>query len=115
MTKVKIKLDDGVELPLYATKGSVGFDLTARSLKKLYKGTMDIDPSLLVRSIENNKHFMLREFERALVGTGVYIELPEGKELQIRPRSGITLKRGLLVSLGTIDSKLNYFPQSCFC
>lgn len=48
----------------------------------------------------------LAPLERALVPTGLYIELPQGIEAQIRPRSGLALKRGLtlLNSPGTIDS-----------
>lgn len=48
----------------------------------------------------------LRPLERALVPTGLFIELPNGYEAQIRPRSGLAAKRGLtmLNSPGTIDS-----------
>jgi len=43
---------------------------------------------------------------RALIGTGLYVELPEGYEMQVRPRSGLALKQGLTVlnSPGTIDA-----------
>ena len=49
----------------------------------------------------------LRPLERALVPTGLFIELPGGYEAQIRPRSGLAAKRGLtmLNSPGTIDSE----------
>lgn len=48
----------------------------------------------------------LQPMERTLVPTGLYLELPEGYEAQIRPRSGLAIKRGLtmLNSPGTIDS-----------
>lgn len=48
----------------------------------------------------------LQPLERALLPTGLYIELPQGYEAQIRPRSGLALKRGLTVlnSPGTIDA-----------
>ena len=48
----------------------------------------------------------LQPLQRALIPTGVYIELPEGYECQIRPRSGLALKRGLTVlnTPGTIDA-----------
>ncbi len=48
----------------------------------------------------------LQPMERRLIPTGLYIELPQGYEAQIRPRSGLSLKRGLTVlnSPGTIDA-----------
>ena len=48
----------------------------------------------------------LQPLERRLIPTGLYIELPVGYEAQIRPRSGLALKRGLTVlnTLGTIDA-----------
>jgi len=48
----------------------------------------------------------IKPFERALVKTGLYIELPEGFEAQIRPRSGLALKNGISIpnSPGTIDA-----------
>ena len=71
-------------LPEYATQGSSGMDIRA--------------------SLETAK--TLRSLERALIPTGLFIELPEGYEAQIRPRSGLALKQGItcLNSPGTIDS-----------
>jgi len=48
----------------------------------------------------------LQPFERTLVPTGLFIELPEGYEAQVRPRSGLALKQGItcLNSPGTVDS-----------
>lgn len=71
-------------LPRYETPGSAGMDLRAHL----------------------NEPVVLAPLERALVPTGLFIELQEGYEAQIRPRSGIALKRGLtmLNSPGTIDS-----------
>ena len=53
-----------------------------------------------------NDAIMLQPLERRLVSTGLYIELPEGYEAQIRPRSGLAIKFGLtcLNTPGTIDS-----------
>lgn len=71
-------------LPEYATAGSSGMDLRA------------------------NLHapVTLKSLERMLVPTGLFIELPEGYEAQIRPRSGAAIKQGLtcLNSPGTIDA-----------
>lgn len=71
-------------LPAYATPQSAGMDLCA----------------FLEQPI------ILRPMQRALVHTGLYIELPEGYEAQIRPRSGLALKKGITVlnSPGTIDA-----------
>lgn len=70
--------------PEYATNYSAGLDL---------KANLEI-------SIE------LKPLERKLIGTGIFLEIPEGYEAQIRPRSGLALKKGLTVlnSPGTIDS-----------
>ena len=100
--KIKIVLEEGVEAPLYETVGIVGLDLRWNKLLKLYNGSKDLPIHILNHSLAKG-YMMLRGQERALLGTGIFMELPEGTEFQIRPRSGITLKRGLLVSIGTID------------
>jgi dUTP pyrophosphatase len=53
-----------------------------------------------------DKDINLRPLERALVGTGIYIELPEGYEAKIRPRSGLAIRKSITVlnSPGTIDA-----------
>jgi dUTP pyrophosphatase len=72
------------ELPFYATALSAGMDLRA----------------------ELEKSLVLQRGERTLVPTGLFIELPEGYEAQIRPRSGLAFKHGVTVlnSPGTIDA-----------
>ena len=71
-------------LPAYATALAAGMDLRA-----------NIDEPL-----------MLKPLERILVPTGLYLQLPEGYEAQLRPRSGLALRHGitLLNSPGTIDA-----------
>lgn len=71
-------------LPAYATEGSAGMDLRANVEEPV----------------------TLRAGERRLIPTGIYIALPAGYEAQVRPRSGLALKKGigLLNSPGTIDS-----------
>lgn len=71
-------------LPEYATADSAGLDLRA-----------NLDAPIV-----------LKPLERCLVPTGLYIALPQGTEAQIRPRSGLALKRGVTVlnSPGTIDA-----------
>lgn len=82
--KVKIINRSKHELPSYATGAAAGMDLRA-----------NIDASIILRSLE-----------RALVATGLFVELPVGYEAQIRPRSGLAFKNGLTVlnSPGTIDA-----------
>ena len=81
---VKIVNKGPHELPAYGTPQSAGMDLRAW-----------LDEPLT-----------LQPLERALVHTGIYVELPPGYECQIRPRSGLALKRGLTVlnTPGTIDA-----------
>jgi dUTP pyrophosphatase len=71
-------------LPEYATPGSAGMDIRASLIETL----------------------QLKPMERFLVPTGLYIELPDGYEAQVRPRSGLAIKQGLtcLNSPGTVDS-----------
>lgn len=56
---------------------------------------------------------VLKPMERAMVKTGLFIELPEGHEAQVRPRSGLALKKGITVlnSPGTIDA--DYRGEIC--
>lgn len=84
MLSVKIVNQSKHENPQYATQGSAGMDLRA--------------------NIE--KPITLQPLERCLVPTGIFIQLPEGYEGQIRPRSGLSIKKGitLINSVGTIDS-----------
>ena len=78
-------------LPEYATSYSAGMDLRA-----------NIDEPV-----------ELKPLERKLIPTGLFIELPEGYEAQIRPRSGLAIKKGITVlnSPGTIDA--DYRGEVC--
>ena len=79
---VKIKLNEGVECPVYAHEGDSGFDILANRTVKFSK------------------------FQTKLVSTGIYLEIPEGYECQVRPRSGVSLKTPFRIANapGTIDS-----------
>ena len=81
---VKIVNKSGMDLPAYATPLSAGVDLRAA----------------LSESIT------LAPLERALVPTGLYMQIPEGYEGQVRPRSGLAAKHGITVlnSPGTVDA-----------
>lgn len=99
--KVKVINDSNLELPAYAHKGDAGIDLRADLSTGFNELTADgaawDDVSKCVRLFPGG---------RCLISTGIRIELPEGYELQIRPRSGLALKNGISVlnSPGTIDS-----------
>jgi len=82
--KVKIINKSKHDLPKYSTALSAGMDLRANISEKV----------------------MLEPLERTLIPTGLFIELPAGYEAQIRPRSGLALKKGLSIpnAPGTIDS-----------
>ena len=82
--KVRV-VHDSIELPNYETTSSAGMDLRAY----LPDESITLEPK-----------------QRVLVGTGLYFEIPEGFEVQIRPRSGLALKQGITVlnSPGTIDA-----------
>jgi dUTP pyrophosphatase len=89
MTTIKCSWANGADqalgLPAYATSGAAGADLRAN----LPDGPIMIEP-----------------MARALVSTGLHMEIPQGFEVQIRPRSGLALKHGIMLpnSPGTIDS-----------
>ena len=62
------------------------------------------DSGFYLRACLGEKEVILQPFERMLIPTGLYFELPMGYELQIRPRSGHSFKTGLMAILGTVDT-----------
>ena len=82
--EVKIVNTSNNPLPEYATTGASGMDLRAALTTPL----------------------VLKSMERKLIPTGLFIELPQGYEAQVRPRSGLAIKQGItcLNTPGTIDS-----------
>ena len=90
--KLKIVNTSNNPLPAYETVNSAGMDLRAW----LPEGPVTLQP-----------------LQRALVPTGLFMEIPEGYEGQVRPRSGLALKSGITVlnSPGTIDA--DYRGQVC--
>lgn len=76
------------ENPTYAKPGDSGMDLRAWITKP--------DIPFLATSDFDNK-ILLKPLERKLVHTGIYVELPYGYEIQVRPKSGQALKKGLVV------------------
>lgn len=81
---VKVVREDGVKLPVYMTEGAAGMDVYAHMEEGVTLGSL----------------------ERAMVPTGIKMEIPFGYEVQVRPRSGLAAKHGisLVNTPGTIDS-----------
>jgi dUTP pyrophosphatase len=87
---VKVKkfshYDESFALPTYETTGAAGADVRA--------------------SLGNGEKLLIQPGERVLIPTGLSMEIPHGYEIQVRPRSGLSFKTGLMVlnAPGTIDS-----------
>lgn len=89
--KVKIINKSKYGLPVYKHSGDAGCDLYA-----------NIDEQITLRSLE-----------RAMIPTGIFVSVPEGYEMQVRPRSGLAAKHGVTVlnTPGTVDS--SYTGEVC--
>ena len=81
--------DEGLGLPSYETAGAAGADIRAN-----------------LKPEDRETGFILDRMHRAIVPTGLRMEIPAGFEVQIRPRSGLALKQGITLpnTPGTIDS-----------
>lgn len=82
--KVKVINHSGFELPTYETPGAAGMDIHAAISEPI----------------------VLQPLERRLIPTGLRVQLPQGYEMQIRPRSGLALKHGISIvnTPGTVDA-----------
>ncbi|MHC1779585.1 MAG: dUTP diphosphatase [Bacteroidales bacterium] len=82
--EIKVLNRSAFPLPQYATEHSAGMDLRANTQESI----------------------VIKPLERVLVPTGLHIQLPEGYEAQIRPRSGLAIKHGIGIvnAPGTIDA-----------
>jgi dUTP pyrophosphatase len=83
---IRLPHAEGLALPAYETTGSAGMDLRA--------------------AVSEDRPILILPDRRALVPTGLILEIPDGYEGQVRPRSGLALKQGVtcLNTPGTIDS-----------
>ncbi|CAN7189756.1 dUTP diphosphatase [Mesorhizobium amorphae] len=83
---VRLPHGEGLPLPAYESAGAAGMDLRA--------------------AVPDDRPLLILPGKRALVPTGLILEIPEGMEGQVRPRSGLAFKHGLTVlnSPGTVDS-----------
>jgi dUTP pyrophosphatase len=84
MIEVEIINQSAFELPAYATEGAAGLDIRANITEPI----------------------VLAPLERQLIATGLFVAIPMGYEIQIRPRSGLAFKHGITVlnTPGTIDA-----------
>lgn len=89
--KVKVMNRSGNPLPEYATAFAAGLDVRA----------------------DNGEPIVLKPLGRAMVPTGLFLEIPSGYEVQVRPRSGLAAKKGVTVlnAPGTIDA--DYRGEVC--
>jgi len=112
---VGIKLDKGAMVPLYETERSAGFDLVANFVNEpdytkyagKFKKELNKDYFILADDLTPEEYnVVIMPGCVAPIPTGIYMEIPIGNELQVRPRSGIASKQLLTVinSPGTIDS-----------
>lgn len=99
MIEINCTVDkNDIVLPEYSTLGASGMDVRAWKYSTLKSLSTSLDFP--------EDGYMLYPFERILVKTGIHMEIPDGYEIQIRPRSGLALKHGVTVvnSPGTIDA-----------
>ena len=84
--EIKCVAENGVKIPAYQTKGAAGCDVCA--------------------FLPNGEEIVLKVGERQMIPTGLKFAIPEGFEIQVRPRSGLAAKNGVTVlnTPGTIDS-----------
>lgn len=105
---IEFTVEEGASKPEYKSELASGMDVTAFKILTVFRGDREISPENLLKVQEgfNERGYIkLRSLERILFGTGISAVLPEGTEIQVRPRSGMVLKRGLTVlnSPGTVD------------
>ena len=95
MLKIKVVNKGHQPLPAYATEQSAGMDLRANLTEPI----------------------VLKPMERRLIPTGLHISLPAGYEAQVRPRSGLALKKGITVlnSPGTVDADYRAYRADGDC
>lgn len=114
MIEIKFKTTlPEAELPIFGSDYAAAFDVKAWRVIKVFKGNKEIEGEKLENIQFNFEHkgcIKMRAFERILFDTGLQLagieNIPEDKniELQVRPRSGITLKEGIICQLGLVDS-----------
>lgn len=103
--KIKVINVGKNSLPQYAHIGDAGFDFQADFS---HPETIMTDGG---EWDEESKYFVLFSGGRAAIPTGIKFEVPKGYEMQIRGRSGLAIKSGILAHVGTLDS--NFRGEAC--
>jgi dUTPase len=96
MSDIKFKLSKGAKLPTF---GSVGLEVKANNILKIFKGDIEVSQEILdkVREGFHARGFIkLRVNERILFGTGLQVQLPEDMELQIRALNELAEGKGVV-------------------
>lgn len=100
--EIEVKVINGSqnELPKYETKGAAGMDVRAElSL---------IDEKCILKNsyLNEDGNLVIEPFGRAQIPTGLKVAIPNGHEIQVRSRSGLAIKKGLIIanSVGCVDS-----------
>ena len=98
-----VKMYDDVVIPQYAKPGDAGMDIRAYFSKEFLD---NIDPVFRPSPYETETGIYIHSGERKIIPTGIKVAIPLGYEIQVRPRSGLALKKGLTVlnAPGTIDA-----------
>ena len=118
--KLKICNKSPHENPSYAKTGDSGMDLRAwikydasDPKETNVPCTAGCRPWLSTEGDKYSYGIMLKPLERVLIHTGIYAEIPDGYEIQVRPKSGQALKKGITVlnTPGTVDSR--YTGEIC--
>jgi dUTP pyrophosphatase len=106
---VNFVVEEGAEVPVYGSALASGMDISAFKILKVYRGDREIDEVNLLKvqkGFNERGYVKLRSLERIIFGTGLKVNMPIEFEAQVRTRSGVAAKRGLVVlnSPGTIDA-----------
>ncbi len=105
---VLIVVKEGIDLPKYATELSSGFDVRAdlRNIEEIHELNKKFGLTIGDEYEVENGNIVIIPQGRIMIPTGIKVAIPEGFEIQVRPRSGNAIKKGLSVlnSPGTIDA-----------
>lgn len=105
--QIGIKNISGNKNPRYEHKGDAGVDVRADFSRVTPENPIRLygDGQFCFESEVNPiPCLVLESGSRALIPTGIFLNIPDGYEIQIRPRSGLALKEGVMCALGTVDA-----------
>ena len=110
MIKIEVVNKGSQPLPKFETSGAAGADIRADFSRILEFPIKVFGGAEVISAGKSHDKVMIKltPHSRALIPTGLFMAVPEGYEMQVRPRSGLALKEGLTVcnTPGTIDAKI---------